>query len=1526
VILNLEPAATLEPDVAADWQDWRRRYRLWEAHRRVIINPEDWIEPSLRDDKSESYRAFESRLLQVEPTDSSAWQALGQFVERRAELAHLEVCAVYEQSIYEPAEQAVTRILHVFGRTRATPRRYYHRRRVIHAASDAPGTWTAWQKLELDIEGEHLLPIAIGRRLYLIWPLIREAPEPTLPAQPQTAWEIGLAWSVFDGKEWSPKSQTPPAVALRYAEHADAPPQPSLRDPAKRFTFQVLADAEGIHVCAYVVERSSETTTNTLVTPNPPSVGPTTPLGLDALKAYPQLEVTVTKDGVPVAGATATLTSSSLGVGIPSRYMAVGATPLSPPVYWVVFGNTQKLSATDGTGLAVFGQFTNTQPEIVLERVMTLSVSIPDADLGSQTTPPIMLYNWLLPGADFGRWGIAVDFHKATITTSSTTTPAVARIRSVGSLVLHENKRSEVGDRVFLDQVPPLRTLPHGQWWQEDRNDPANRNAPLDLPGQAVAVFGKTPAPYRLLPEPLLGPIRDCEHFAFEVLDKTYLVERPIGGGTAPTFTVFFDAVAEQIWEGVTGNPDAALSRSTQMVADGGETFRRMFGLPAGSSGIPAEMVEFDRHDVFASENWETFCHVELGLSSVLTRHNRFAEAQRWLHSVYNPLTASASPAEPWEAWQFLPFYTAAQLPPRSIADLLITNASDREAQLEWQRNPFNPYAVARLRISAFMKTVVMRYLDNLIAWGDQLFRQDTIESINEATQLYLLAQAILGPPPPIVPPRAKPVLQTFESLTESGLTATPSSGLGLLAVEISSFIEPSAPASSSAGSLGTMLYFCVPKSERLSGYWKKVEGRLEKIRHCQNIEGRRRELSLFDAQIDPGLLVRAKAAGVDIGSILDDLYAPPPHYRFSALAQKATELCNEVRSLGAALLSALEKQDAETLARLRQSHETIALSNVSDVRRQQVAEARSQVEALTRSRELAALRFRYYQRLLGDGGETTPARGDSVRLTDYLPASVPVGAGASDTQGLMLAQHETEQLDRLDEANDLMLASNLARTIAGILHAIPNSVAPVSFGGLHIGAAADATAGVLQLLSTNLSHQASRLSIVGSFVRRQDDWTLQRNAIAQELSQLDAQLDAADVRVAIAQSELRNQSTLVEQSKAVGDFLQEKHTTEELYEWMVGQLASLYYQSYELAYKVAKQAEVAFRRDLGLRSSDWIQFGYWDSLKRGLLAGESLALDLKRMEAAYLEQNARDYEITKHVSLLSLDPKAFLDLKSTGTCQFELPEWLFDLDYPGHYLRRIRSASVTVPCVIGPYANVNCTVTLESSSVRIDADSTGDYDRNPRKPDDPRFLDIRGASESIVTSSAQDDTGLFEANLRDERYLPFESHGSVSRWSVRMKSSDNGLALESATDFILHVRYTARDGGPDLEDAARKSVGKRIGPASRAPLYRMLSLRHEYPTEWSKYRSAGGLIGPLDLSNRFPALFAHRKITVRKDRLYFAVTGDAIMPLKQGTQQVKLRSTSAITVAAPTTDTIDPGGATPDDLLVVVPYVVADR
>ena len=43
--------------------------------------------------------------------------------------------------------------------------------------------------------------------------------------------------------------------------------------------------------------------------------------------------------------------------------------------------------------------------------------------------------------------------------------------------------------------------------------------------------------------------------------------------------------------------------------------------------------------------------------------------------------------------------------------------------------NPFDPHVVARTRPSAYQWYVVMKYLDNLIAWGDSLFLADTQET-----------------------------------------------------------------------------------------------------------------------------------------------------------------------------------------------------------------------------------------------------------------------------------------------------------------------------------------------------------------------------------------------------------------------------------------------------------------------------------------------------------------------------------------------------------------------------------------------------------------------------------------------------------------------------------------------------------------------------------------------------------------------------------------------------------------------------
>ena len=327
----------------------------------------------------------------------------------------------------------------------------------------------------------------------------------------------------------------------------------------------------------------------------------------------------------------------------------------------------------------------------------------------------------------------------------------------------------------------------------------------------------------------------------------------------------------------------------------------------------------------------------------------------------------------------------------------------------------------------------------------------------------------------------------------------------------------------------------------------------------------------------------------------------------------------------------------------------------------------------------------------------------------------------------------------------------------------------------------------------------------------------------------------------------------------------------------MQGQLASLYFQAYKLAYDVAKKAERAFRHELGLQSSNYVQFGYWDSLKKGLLAGEKLGQDLRRMEVAYLDQNKREYEMTKHVSLLQLDPLTLVILKETGRCEFSVPEALFDLDYPGHYMRRLKSVSVTIPCVAGPYTNVPCTVTLLKSQIRRNASLAREYGRDLQN-DDSRFTDLFGPIQSVATSSGQNDSGMFETNLRDERYLPFEGMGTISGWRVELPTNFKTFDYESISDVILHLRYTARDGGEALKAAAagglQDAFNEMTAGENGRGVTRLFSLRHEYPTEWHQFLTTantdGNHVQTFTLSeDRFPFLFQGRTLTIKRVDLF---------------------------------------------------------
>lgn len=383
--------------------------------------------------------------------------------------------------------------------------------------------------------------------------------------------------------------------------------------------------------------------------------------------------------------------------------------------------------------------------------------------------------------------------------------------------------------------------------------------------------------------------------------------------------------------------------------------------------------------------------------------------------------------------------------------------------------------------------------------------------------------------------------------------------------------------------------------------------------------------------------------------------------------------------------------------------------------------------------------------------------------------------------------------------------------------------------------------------MAQNEERAGQDASKTSSFERRVDEWILQGNLAARELVQIGRQLLGSLIAEQSTHREYLNVQKQIEQSEEVDQFLHDKFTNEELYAWMQGEISRLYYEYYRFAFDTARKAEATMKQELmrpELDSMEFIKYNYWDGGRKGLLSGEALHLDLKRMELAYHEHNKREYELTRHVSLQQLDPLALLTLKVTGSCEVTIPEWLFDLDCPGHYLRRIKNVSLSIPCVAGPYTSINCTLSLLKSTIRKSPRLKGGvYDRDT-EADDDRFRDFYGTIESIVTSSGQDDSGMFETNLHDERFLPFEGSGAAdSRWQLELPNELRQFDYDSISDVILHLRYTARQGGTLLGKAAIASLQTRISPSDgdSGLLTRLFSLKHDFPSEWQRYLTSDG-------------------------------------------------------------------------------------
>jgi hypothetical protein len=206
-LLNLELKVDPSAINATHWE-WMKRYRVWEANRKIFLFPENWLEPEFRDDKTHLFQELEGTLLAGEISNDLAEDALFTYLKKLEELARLEIVSIYgEEKPLDPASNT----LHVIGRTFSNPRKYFYRRYQYRM-------WTPWEPVPVEIEGDHVVAVIWRQRLHLFWATFVEKAKQdnsgntipvdfmagvNVPTGPDRQIDVQLNWSEYFQGQWA---------------------------------------------------------------------------------------------------------------------------------------------------------------------------------------------------------------------------------------------------------------------------------------------------------------------------------------------------------------------------------------------------------------------------------------------------------------------------------------------------------------------------------------------------------------------------------------------------------------------------------------------------------------------------------------------------------------------------------------------------------------------------------------------------------------------------------------------------------------------------------------------------------------------------------------------------------------------------------------------------------------------------------------------------------------------------------------------------------------------------------------------------------------------------------------------------------------------------------------------------------------------------------------------------------------------------------------------------------------------------
>ncbi|WP_323160715.1 neuraminidase-like domain-containing protein [Pseudomonas fluorescens] len=772
---------------------------------------------------------------------------------------------------------------------------------------------------------------------------------------------------------------------------------------------------------------------------------------------------------------------------------------------------------------------------------------------------------------------------------------------------------------------------------------------------------------------------------------------------------------------------------------------------------------------------WELFFHLPHLIAARLRDENRFEAAQRWLHFIFEPKSPAKpaqgdTPARP-QYWHCRP---------------LDVKKPDIAYEVS---KPGDPDAIAYSSPWHYQVVIFLDYVNNLIAWGDWLYRQMTRDSLTAAKLQYVRARSLMGARPDtrsvnrwdarelgdlVKEMQTRSALADFEKtllLQEEGLPVR-------------------AERTQHLGVYGTRS-FKIPVSPRLLRFFDLPHQRIDNIRHGRTIDGKLASIPLFTA-MDPAELLSRLAAG-NAGPVRPmGGQLRVAVYRWNVLFDAALQMVQHLQELGNEVQRLLEQQDRVQQETMQQRHLTELGEFARRAQEESIAREVESLTALQHSRTMAEERELHY----------------------------------ADLYDKHISPDEFKVMEHVEAASRFVSLATGFQLGAAIIHAFPN-IFGVANGGHQPGHLVSAVGFGFQIAADVQRANADKTGTSESYRRRREDWRLLRNQASAEKNAISAQIAGQERAINAARINLEHTLAANSQALRLFEFLQTRATNLELYQWLMGQLQTLHFQAYDAAVALCLSAQTALRAETCEFDAYQLDTDVWRDQRRGLTAGATLQAGLLRMRSEYLQRRERRQEIVKTVSLQQLfndpatRPKGFDNwtaalkhLREEGTLDFELIQLLFDRDYHDHYCRQILRIEFTVPGLTGPFENVVANLIQIGSHIATKPSNESlEYLHSGEGVAPVDVLINLSSGQQVSLSSGLDDMGIVSLRAEEGMTLPFENTGAVSRWRIvfpwHVKQQPMLLSL---TDIVIKVFYTAKVG--DL--AFSRKVQELVNEAER--------------------------------------------------------------------------------------------------------------